>query len=268
MLPMKPQPITWDQLLTNKSRILRKSKFFGRHHAERFEQLVQTNVKLMRDLPEQGKYDLALRIYDLIQYQDEAYTRRYLDLIRSIYKRDSKSRGYGATLAAIWGLAKVMLIKDEPYVAYLLTRWEKKQRDNAKYNIDKSNGDRIIYRHHTKPDLGIGKWRFRLNITTTDWQLRLVRHMKWWRKLPGWHAKEVQMRDWYMALVAKVELGSTEAYDRAVQWLNGVLDVTGYREVRYPKQDRYLAAVEAEMAIPAAGVSTVQQELQTAVSAQ
>ena len=29
----------------------------------------------------------------------------------------------------IIGLAKVMLIKDEPYVSYLLTRYEKKQRD-------------------------------------------------------------------------------------------------------------------------------------------
>ena len=55
MLPMKPQPITWDQLLTNKSRILRKSKFFGRHHAERFEQLVQTNVKLMREFAGAGE---------------------------------------------------------------------------------------------------------------------------------------------------------------------------------------------------------------------
>jgi indolepyruvate ferredoxin oxidoreductase len=263
MLPMKPQPITWDQLLTNKSRILRKSKFFGRHHADRFEQLVQTNVKLMRDLPEQGKYDLALRIYDLIQYQDEAYTRRYLDLIRSIYKRDSKGRGYRATLAAIWGLAKVMLIKDEPYVAYLLTRWEKKQRDNAKYNIDKSNGDRIIYRHHTKPDLGIGKWRFRLNITTTDWQLRLVRHMKWWRKIPGWHTKEAHLRDWYMGLVGRVDLNSSDAYDRSVQWLSGVNDVTGYREVRYPKQDRYMAAIEAEMAAPAPGTSVPVREFET-----
>ena len=263
-LPMKPQPITWDQLLTNKSRILRKSKFFGRHHADRFEQLVQTNVKLMRDLPEQGKYDLALRIYDLIQYQDEAYTRRYLDLIRSIYKRDSRQQNYRATVAAIWGLAKVMLIKDEPYVAYLLTRTEKKQRDNAKYNIDTSNGDRIIYRHHTKPDLGIGKWRFRLNITTTDWQLKLVRHMKWWRKIPGWHTKEAQLRDWYMGLVGRVGLNTPEAYERSVQWLCDVNNVTGYREVRYPKQDRYIAAIEAEMTAPATGSLLPVREFETA----
>ncbi len=45
-----------------------------------------------------------------------------------------------------------MLIKDEPYVAYLLTRYEKKQRDIVKYGVDVSNGDRIVYRHHTSPE--------------------------------------------------------------------------------------------------------------------
>ena len=51
-------------------------------------------------------------------------------------------RTFAATHAAIWNLAKVMLIKDEPYVAYLLTRYEKKQRDIAKYGVDVSNGDK------------------------------------------------------------------------------------------------------------------------------
>ena len=35
--------------------------------------------------------------------------------------------------------------------------------------------------------------RFRFKITTSDWQLRLVRHMTWWRKLPGWL---LEYRDW------------------------------------------------------------------------
>ena len=58
-----------------------------------------------------------------------------------------------------------------------------------------ANGDRIVYRHHTNPEFNIGKHRIRLRITTTDWQLRLVQHMKWWRKLPGWHVRETGFRD-------------------------------------------------------------------------
>jgi indolepyruvate ferredoxin oxidoreductase len=59
-----------------------------------------------------------------------------------------------------------MLIKDEPYVSYLLTRYEKKQRDMAKYGIDAANGDRLVYRHHTSPEFNIGKRRIRLRMTT------------------------------------------------------------------------------------------------------
>ena len=42
----------------------------------------------MRNLPEPSKYDLALRIYDLMQYEDFHYAKRYMDLVRHVYKRD------------------------------------------------------------------------------------------------------------------------------------------------------------------------------------
>ena len=123
---------------------------------------------MMRDLPEEAKYDLALRIYDLMQYQDH----RLRQALRRSASATSTSaiqprHEFAATHAAIWNLAKVMLIKDEPYVAYLLTRYEKKQRDIAKYGVDVANGDRIVYRHHTSPEFNIGKRRIRFNITTT-----------------------------------------------------------------------------------------------------
>jgi len=138
-----------------------------------------------------------------------------------------------------------MLIKDEPYVSYLLTRYEKKQRDITKYGIDVSNGDKLVYRHHTNPEFNIGRHRIRLRITTRDWQLKLVSHCKWWRKLPGWHKNEVAFRDWYMGLLARVNLATD--YEKALRYLKCAEEVTGYREVRYPKQDRVREMVEAEL---------------------
>src|SRR5258706_4211643 len=105
----------------------------------------------------------------------------------------------------MWNLAKVMLIKDEPYVAYLLTRYEKKQRDIAKYNVDVSNGDRIVYRHHTSPEFNLGKWRIRFKITTRDWHLKLVRRMKWWRRLPGWHRRGAGVPGLEVGVLERVE---------------------------------------------------------------
>jgi indolepyruvate ferredoxin oxidoreductase len=165
-----------------------------------------------------------------------------------VYKRDSAERKYEATHAVILNLAKVMLIKDEPYVAYLLTRYEKKVRDIAKYGVDEANGDRLIYRHHTSPEFTLWKWRIRLKLTTTDWQLRIVQHMKWWRKLPGWHRREVEFREWYIGLLDRVSLAHPAGYEQALRVLRCPQDVSGYREVRYPKQDAVRQRVEAELA--------------------
>jgi indolepyruvate ferredoxin oxidoreductase len=249
-LPGKPEPETWGQLLTNKVRILRKTRMRGHILSDRLENLTNFAVKQMRNLPENAKYDLALRIYDLMQYENFAFARRYVELVRNVYKRDKADKGFAATHAVILNLAKVMLIKDEPYVSYLLTRYEKQQRDITKYNVDVLNGDRLKYRHHTSPEFNIGKWRIRLKLTTTNWQLNLVRRMKWWRKLPGWHKREVAFRDWYIALLDRVSLNTDEFYDRAVRVLKSPEPVTGYREVRYPKMDAAMAAVEGELHPP------------------
>jgi indolepyruvate ferredoxin oxidoreductase len=251
-LPNKPAPETWEQLVTNKGRILRRIRLVGRTRAMRFEKLVQGAMKQLRDMPEELKYDLALRLYDLMQYQDVEFAKQYLENVRKVYRRDLASplgvpRHFAATAAAIWNLAKVMLIKDEVYVSYLLTRYEKKQRDIVKYGVDVSNGDRIVYRHHTSPEFNLGRHRIRLRITTQDWQLKLVSHMKWWRKLPGWHKREVGFRDWYAGLLERVNLSSETNYDQAVRVLKCPEQVTGYREVRYPKQDAVREQIEAEL---------------------
>jgi indolepyruvate ferredoxin oxidoreductase len=244
-LPNKPEPITWQQLLTNKTRILRKTRMRGSAIAERFEKLVHSAMQSMPSLGEETKYDLALRIYDLIQYDNLDLAKRYVELVKNIYRRDSIERGFEASRQAIWGVAKMMLIKDEPYVAYLLTRYEKKQRDIAKYAIDVANGDRIIYRHHTRPEFNIGKKRIRINMTTTDWMLQIARRMKFLRKMPGWHRRENSFREWYISLLDRVDL--SHDYSRVVNLLRCYEEVSGYREVRYPKMDRVKMRVEEEL---------------------
>jgi indolepyruvate ferredoxin oxidoreductase len=207
---------------------------------------VRESIESLPALNDETKYDLALRVYDLMQYEDEAFAKRYVELVRKVYVKDNIDHHFAATREAVWGLAKVMLIKDEPYVAYLLTRYEKKQRDLAKYGVDASNGDRIVYRHHTKPEFNILGKRIRFNITTTDWMLQIVRRMKWWRNLPGWHARETAFRDWYIGLLDRINI--SHDYAGAMRVLKCVEDVSGYREVRYPKMEAARKAVEAELA--------------------
>ena len=259
VLPPRPEPRTWQQLLTTKLKIVRKTHLLGELAARSLDRATRDAVAAMPDLPEQLKYDLALRLYDLTCHGGGAVARRYAARVRLVYAHDSAARRFAATKAAVWGLARVTLIKDEPYVAHLLTRPEKKARDDAKYGVDRSNGDTIRYRHHTSPEFPIGRHRrLRLKLTTTDWQLQLVARQTWLRRLPGWHRRETEFRDWYAATLDRLATSPRHAgdwdhdagYRRIVAALSCPEAVTGYREVRYPKQDAAIRQVDADLARP------------------
>ena len=64
-----------------------------------------------------------------MQYQDESLAKQY-GAVRGL-PQGFGGRDFAATQAVVWNLAKVTLIKDEPYVAYLLTRYEKKSATSA-----------------------------------------------------------------------------------------------------------------------------------------
>ena len=219
-LPKKPEPLTWQQLVTNKGRILRKTLRAGEKLAERVLKSWSSGDAgdarfagrgQIRSGPANLRSDAISghRVCEAIMWR---WCGRFI--AATVPSGNSRPR-----MAAIWNLAKVMLIKDEPYVAYLLTRYEKKQRDLAKYQVDVSNGDKLVYRHHTSPEFNIGKFRIRLKIKTSDWQLRIVRHMKWWRKLPGWHKRETAFRDWFIGLLDRVSLDSPAEYEKALRVL-------------------------------------------------
>ena len=238
-LPDKPSAITWEQLLTQKVRILRKSRMRGETHAHNLESLVAGAMSTMASLPERAKYDLTLRIYDLYQYENEAYAKRYIDLVRSVYRRDSADQKYQATQALIWNLARQMMIKDEPYVAYLQTRYEKIHRDYIKYNVDTDNGDAITYRWNNVPEVTlpiVGK--VRMKITARPWMYHLAKHFKFVRKLPSWHRREREFLEWYVSLIDRIDLKTDAGYGNAVRALAAPAEATGYREVRYPKMER------------------------------
>lgn len=250
-LPDKPQAITWEQLLTQKMRILRKTRARGESHATAVETLVTSAIAVMPSLSDRSKYDLALRIYDLYQYENEAYAKRYIDLVRGVYRRDSADQKYLATDAVIRTLARQMMIKDEPYVAYLLTRYEKRQRDAQKYNVDAENGDEVRYQWHNVPEVQlplIGK--VRMAMTTRPWMHQIIRHAKFVRLLPTWHKKEKDFREWYAGLLDRIDLSTDAGYRNAVKVLELPGDATGYREVRYPKMDRVRQEAEAMLSRP------------------
>jgi indolepyruvate ferredoxin oxidoreductase len=137
----------------------------------------------------------------------------------------------------IENLFKVMAIKDEIYVAHLLTSKEKLERDKVRYNIDPHRGDSIEYLHLNRPQFTILGFNIEFNLNTRNWMLNLMKYCKFLRRwMPSWHGREKAYRDWYIGLVRQFNYFRNNAiYQNYVSILKAPESVNGYREIRYPK---------------------------------
>ncbi len=185
--------------------------------------------------------DVVIRTYDCLIWGGMDYAQRYCDQLVSVFKADSPASGFTVTRAVVWNLAKVMLIKDEVYVASLLTNPEKYKRDRRRFNVNPANGDKIVYKHHNRPEFEIFGSKIRFEWKSRDWELRVMSKLSWLRGLlPKWHQRERAFRDWYEGLITKYlasGVASPRDYQRWLAILSVPEPVTGYREVRYPKME-------------------------------
>ena len=225
---------SYEETLEEKRRIL-SEKFRGKRLADSYISLVEGVVKKV-NLDDSTHRSLALYIYDLIQFENINYVRLYIEKIERIHEKDFDD--YRATKAAIKYLHKVMLIKDEVYVAHLLTSKEKLARDKVRYNVDKKNGDKIRYLHLNRPHFTVMGIDIEHDIDTRNWMLHLMKRMKFLRRwLSQWHAKEKEFREWYIREVIDTFAPTDENYAKYVEALECAETVRGYREIRYPKME-------------------------------
>ena len=236
---------TYAEMLTSKRRILERKRG-GKRLSREYVTLVEEVVDALSIDSDDIHRLLALYIYDLVQFENMHYARMYGEKIKQINTHDSEVYNYRATKAAIRYLHKVMLIKDEVYVAHLLTSEEKLERDRELYKVDTKNGDKIKYVHLNRPHFTVMGLDFETDIDTRNWQLNLMKRMKFLRRwLSQWHAKEKAFREWYITRVIDTFAPTdAEAYEKHLQALECAEEVRGYREIRYPKMEAAKRTVE------------------------
>ena len=233
---------TVEQAIERKAKILKASSAWGKGNAAEYRRLCHKDLEKMSGLDEASKRDYVIRLYDAIQWGTLKYGRQYASRIVKTYAQDTAERRFAVTRAVIWNLAKVMMIKDEIYVSMMYTSPEKYKRDRRRYNVNPANGDSITYTHLNRPEFAIFGRKIRFHWKGRSWQYAVLRHCRWLRSLlPQWHTKERNFRDWFMGLVDTCDLHAP--HDPAIYntWLDIFKtpeNVTGYREVRYPKQDQ------------------------------
>jgi indolepyruvate ferredoxin oxidoreductase len=189
------------------------------------------------DLPEPARARLAQYVYDLFQWGGPDYARRYVTRLWGVYRKDQKERGFQATLAVLGNLHRVMAIKDEVYVARLLTGEEKHRRDRARYNVNEERGDRLDYVHLNRPNFTVLGRNIQFDWRSRQWQLHLMKHLGVLRRLlPLWHGAERAFRSWYEGIVDEFTLfADAETYRLYVEILSLPEEVRGYRDIRAPK---------------------------------
>jgi indolepyruvate ferredoxin oxidoreductase len=184
-------------------------------------------------LDEDVMSDLAPRLPELIAWGGRPYATDYLHRVLRVHKHAPALTG-----AAIHNLHRVMCIKDEVFVAHQLTTEKKYARDRERFNVDPARGDRISYRHLNRPAFDVLGMHLEFDLKTRDSLLRLVRPARFLRKLmPSWHRRERAFRDWYTGTVLDAVCAERLAGAAAEEALRLPERVTGYREVRYPKED-------------------------------
>ncbi len=200
-----------------------------------YARLVRESLAAMPLLDDASRCDFTRRVYDLIRYEHLAYARSYAERVRTTYGRDRAQFGFAATKAVIWYLFKMMAIKDEVYVAYLLSAPDKLERDRARYQVDPLRGDRIEYRHFNRPSFPLFGREIEFAWSSKHWQLRLMSRAKLLRRLlPHWHGRERDFRDWYAKLVDGFAYADPQSYELYAQVLRVPEMVRGYRQIRYP----------------------------------
>ncbi|MCB4757591.1 MAG: 2-oxoacid:acceptor oxidoreductase family protein [Elusimicrobia bacterium] len=215
---------------------LQRGRLLGKWLSREYRKLVEDTVRWV-DLDEPTHARLAQFLYDLIQFEGISYARRYAQKLWTVYKKDQKNRGFAATRAVLENLYRVMLIKDEVYVAHLLTSEEKFRRDNERYRLDPFHGDTADYVHINRPRFAVFGKNVEFDIRTRNWQLRIMKHLRFLRRMmTGWHVAEKEFRAWYENLVDGFNIfDNDETYRFYTEALRQPEQVRGYREIRYPK---------------------------------
>ncbi|HOB72964.1 MAG TPA: 2-oxoacid:acceptor oxidoreductase family protein [Phycisphaerae bacterium] len=211
----------------------------------KYKSLVYSTLRACRELDRETMRAIAIRIYDLIQWGGVRYAKRYVERVRRVFLADLERHNFAATRAVVWNLAKLMLIKDEFYVAYLLTSYEKLRRDRQRYNVNPANGDRIRYKRTFHPRF-FGR---QIDITIPHWTLYILRKFRFLRRvLPWYHTQDRQFLRWYEGLVDGFAFTDDASYAQYVEALETVRTVTGYSEIRWPKMEAARARAEQILA--------------------
>ncbi len=195
---------------------------------------------------------LAIRVAELIRYQDPDYAAQYLDFVLDVWGRESRALGEGAeyrvTREVVRNLYKLMAYKDEYEVARLHLRAGMRHRAEATW----TGRVRIHYHLHppflralgVKRKLRLGRW-----FEPVFWMLVRLRKLRGTRFDPFGRARvrrvERELIGWYAGLIDQALEHLRPHNQRQVAELARLPEaIRGYEQIKLDSVDRARSRAE------------------------
>jgi indolepyruvate ferredoxin oxidoreductase len=195
------------------------------------------------DLPEDLQRTLAIRLGELIAYQDAAYANRYLEDVFAIRAAEQRvgPESHELTEVAAKYLYKLMAYKDEYEVARLLLDPETERRIRETFT-----DPTIRYNLHPPLLRAFGRNR---KLELGSWIKPLLKLLTWARRLRGtpfdpfgWSEArrlERELLDWYRTLLMDVTRQLTASnHETALAILRAPDRIRGYEQIKLTNAER------------------------------
>ncbi|MBI5780326.1 MAG: 2-oxoacid:acceptor oxidoreductase family protein [Rhodocyclales bacterium] len=194
----------------------------------RFEDALQ---RLTRLFPEVPLTHIARYLHDLLLYDRGATLEDYLTEATRVVQRYAPEH----RALALRVLTKTHFVKDEIFIAHVLVSpLEAAKRQHTYGRL----GHSLRVSHPNRPRLELFGRHLEITLESRPWMLRLLRHCRFLRRLPGWHQREREIAEHVRTLLLE-EVPCETDVGFALRRLDGI---KGYRETRYEKAERKLAA--------------------------
>ncbi len=204
-----------DRLVRRFGHSLRRSGPGHLERAARFRRLIQRALVATPDLGDSpeglaSRKDLVIAIRRCLSWGGYDEAERLVDLVTNLYQADQAEHGHLLTRLAILPIAESMLIRDAIYMASMAVGPEHRRRTRMRLNIKRGRGDRIERRYVTRFELVFIRWRFRIDLRTSDWatkMLALARHVvpRAWRGTRRERDVRIAVRDLVQAAALNMD---------------------------------------------------------------
>jgi len=163
--------------------MLAKRRLAGGDRAGQFRRLAERALEDVPGLLEtapgrEAHRDFVVALRRCVTWGGLDMAERFADRIIALYKADRGDTGRALVRSAVLPLAEALLIRDAVYIASMAIGGEHRRQTRQRLNVRRGRGDHITVRYLTRLECTLVRWRFRVDLRTSDWMAHVLAAMR------------------------------------------------------------------------------------------